>query len=676
MAISTARQRLLTLRRQIHAANGAYYQGLPTGHTDAEFDALLAELEEIETAHPEWITPDSPTQRVGSDLAGHGFVSARHTIPMLSLGNTYSEAELIDFDGRLTRLLDAPVNGYVCELKIDGVALSLHYRDGELTRALTRGDSTHGDDVTVNVRTITAIPPWLADAPKELEVRGEAYMGLAAFARMNERRVAEGEEPLANPRNATAGTLKTLDPREVARRPLAFLAYEAFVDTTADTPHHQTLARLARLGFPVEPHHQRCADIDAVLAYCRRWHQERRRLDYLTDGVVVKADDPAQRAAAGFTAKSPRWAIAFKFPPDRATTTVERIEVQVGRTGRLTPVAHLTPVALAGTTVSRATLHNQDEIDRKGIREGDRVEIEKAGEIIPQVVAVLDPERPDRGPCFAMPTACPVCDGEVVRDPDGVAHRCINIHCPAQREAVILHFASRRAMDIDGLGPALVAQLLDAGLIHDYADIFSLTGHREAIAALERMGERSTDNLLAAIEQAKERPFARLLYGLGIRFVGEKTAYLLATAFPSLDAVANADEETLLAIPEVGPVIAESVRRFFANPVNRALLRRLREAGVRTEAGPDEKQEEVTDRPFAGLTFVLTGTLSRPRGEVADWIHACGGRITSAVSRKTDYVVCGDKPGSKRDKANKLGVPLLSEAQLVALAGMEGEGTA
>jgi len=665
MAISRERQRLLTLRQQIHAANAAYYQGLATGFTDAEFDALVEELEQLEAAHPEWITPDSPTQRVGSDLGGSGFVSARHTIPMLSLGNTYSEEELHAFDDRLVRRLDGPVKGYVCELKIDGVALSLHYHGGELSRALTRGDGSHGDDVTVNVRTVAAIPPWLADVPDELEVRGEVYMGLTAFARMNERRTADGEEPLANPRNATAGTLKTLDPREVARRPLAFFAYEAFLDGAADTPHHQTLARLARWGFPVEPNHQRCADMDAVIAYCRRWHHERRALDYLTDGVVVKVDDPSQRAAAGFTAKSPRWAIAFKFPPDRATTTVERIEVQVGRTGKLTPVAHLAPVALAGTTVSRATLHNQDEIDRKGVREGDRVEIEKAGEIIPQVVTVLDPERPNRGPRFALPTACPACGGEVVREPDGVAHRCINIHCPAQVEAVILHFASRRAMDIEGLGPALVTQLLDADLIHDYADLFSLDAHREAIAALERMGERSADNLLAAIEHAKQRPFARLLFGLGIRFVGEKTAYLLAAHLPSLDAVAGADEETLLAIPEVGPVIAESVRRFFAAPANQPLLWRLREAGVRVDAAPEER---ATEQRLAGLTFVLTGALSRPRDEVAVWIRAHGGRTTTSVSSKTDYVVCGDAPGSKRDRAVALGVPLLSEAQLFALA--------
>lgn len=670
MAISTKRQRLLTLRQQIHAANAAYYRGEPTGYTDAEFDALLAELEEIEAAHPAWITPDSPTQRVGSDLTGHGFASVRHAIPMLSLGNTYSEGELTDFDGRLTRLLGEPVHGYVCELKIDGVALSLHYRNGELSRALTRGDGTHGDDVTINVRTISAIPPWIDEAPAALEVRGEVYMGLTAFARLNERRVAEGEEPLANPRNATAGTLKTLDPREVARRPLALFAYEAFIDGATDTPHHQTLTRLAAWGFPVEPHHQRCADIEAVIAYCRRWQDERRRLDHLTDGVVVKVDNPVQRAAAGFIAKSPRWAIAFKFPPDRAATTVERIEVQVGRTGKLTPVAHLTPVALAGTTVSRATLHNQDEIDRKGVREGDRVEIEKAGEIIPQVVAVLDPERPGRGPRFSIPTACPACGGEVVRDPDGVAHRCINIHCPAQREAVILHFASRRAMDIEGLGPALVEQLIDAGLLHDYADIFSLADHREAIAALERMGERSTDNLLAAIEQAKQRPFTRLLFALGIRFVGEKTAYLLAAALPSIDAVAGADEVTLLAIPEVGPVIAESVRRFFADPVNQALLCRLREAGVRLESDREEREEEeIADQPLTGLTFVLTGTLSRPRGEVADWIHARGGRTATSVSRKTDYLVCGDAPGAKRSRAEALGVPLINEAELLVLGG-------
>jgi len=669
MAISAERQRLLTLRQQIHAANAAYYQGLATGYTDAEFDALLVELEQLEAAHPDWISPDSPTRGVGSDLTGRGFVAARHTLPMLSLGNTYSEEELRAFDRRLVRLLGGAVHGYVCELKIDGVALSLHYRNGELRQAITRGDGREGDDVTLNVRTIAAIPPWIAAAPAELEVRGEVYLPLAAFARMNQRRSAEGEEPLANPRNATAGTLKTLDPREVARRPLAFFAYEALDAGAAGATHHQTLARLAAYGFPVESHHARCADLDACIAYCRRWHDERRALDYLTDGVVVKVDDPHQRAAAGTTAKSPRWAIAFKFPPDRAVTKVERIEVQVGRTGKLTPVAHLTPVELAGTTVSRATLHNQDEIDRKGVRVGDRVEIEKAGEIIPQVVAVLDPDRPDRGKRFVIPSHCPACDGAVARDPDGVAHRCVNIHCPAQREAVILHFASRRAMDIAGLGPALVEQLLGAGLIHDYADLFTLAAQRAAVAALERMGERSTDNLLAAIEQAKQRPFARLLYALGIRFVGEKTAYLLAAALPSLDALASADETTLLAIPEVGPVIAESIRRFFADPANQALLDRLCQAGVRAEASA--AAEVAVAQTLANLTFVLTGTLSRPRDEVACWIRARGGRTTAAVSKKTDYVVCGDAPGSKRDRAIALGVPLLSEAQLTALATPE-----
>ncbi|RMF84459.1 MAG: NAD-dependent DNA ligase LigA [Nitrospirae bacterium] len=665
MGISRERKRLLELRRRLHEANRLYYQGLPTGYTDAEFDAMLEELAAIEARHPEWVTPDSPTQRVGSDLA-EGFVSVPHRIPMLSLGNTYSEAELREFDARLARVLGEPVAGYVAELKIDGVALALHYRDGELVRAVTRGDGSRGDDVTVNVRTIPAIPPWVERPPAELEVRGEVYMPLSGFARLNERRAAEGEEPLANPRNATAGTLKTLDPREVARRPLAFFAYEAFVDGNADEPHHRTLERLAAWGFPVEPNHARCRDIEAALAYCRHWQAARHDLDYLTDGVVVKVDDPEQRRRAGATAKSPRWAIAYKFPPDRAVTTLERIEVQVGRTGKLTPVAHLKPVVLAGTTVSRASLHNQDEIDRKDVREGDRVEIEKAGEIIPQVVAVLDRDRPGRGPRFRMPKRCPACGGPVVRDPEAADHRCINIHCPAQVEAVILHFASRRAMDIEGLGPALVQQLLEKGLIRDYADLFRLAERREEVAALERMGEKSTENLLAAIERAKERPFARLLYALGIRFVGEKTAYLVAQALPSMEAVAQASVEELQAIPEVGPVVAESIHRFFRDPHNRDLLERLRAAGVRMEQAGEEA---AAAQPLAGLTFVITGALSRPRAEVEAWIRERGGRTTSSVSRKTDYVVCGESPGSKRDKALALGVPLLSEAQLRALAG-------
>jgi DNA ligase (NAD+) len=664
MAISAEKQRLLTLRRNIHAANAAYYQGLSTPYTDREFDELLAELQRLEERHPEWITPDSPTQMVGSDLAPQGFATARHTIPMLSLGNTYSEAEVREFDARLTRLLGQPCSGYVCELKIDGVALALRYTDGELHQAITRGDGQRGDDVTSNVRTIAAIPQWFPDAPANLEVRGELYMPLSGFHALNAARTREGEEPLANPRNATAGTLKTLDLAEVARRPLAFFSYEAHIGQEPPQPHHRYLQRLKEWGFPVEVHYQTCPDADAAISYCGEWRTKRRRLDYQTDGVVVKVDDPAEREAAGFTAKSPRWAIAYKFPADRAITTLERIEVQVGRTGKLTPVGHLHPVLLAGTTVSRVSLHNQDEIDRKDIRVGDRVEIEKGGDIIPKVLSVVDGDRWPRGAPFHLPETCPECHGPVLRDPDGAVDRCVNIHCPAQVEGAILHFGSRRALDIEGLGPAIVTQLLEGGLIHTYADLFDLTC--EQLAGLERMGEKSAANLVAAIRAASERPFERALYALGIRFVGEKTAQVLAVHFGSLAALRHASQEDLEAVPEIGPVVAQSVHRFFRDERNRQVLARLERAGLQFEA-----RTTATPQTLQGLTFVLTGTLSRPRSAVEEWIVARGGRTASTVSRKTSYVVAGENPGSKRDKALRLKIPLIGEEDLYRLAGGE-----
>ena len=661
MAISAEKQRLLTLRRNIHAANAAYYQGLSTPYTDREFDELVAELQRLEERHPEWITPDSPTQIVGSDLAPRGFATVPHTIPMLSLGNTYSEAEVRDFDARLARVLGRRTGGYVCELKIDGVALALRYIDGELHRAVTRGDGQRGDDVTSNVRTIPAIPQWFSDAPAEIEVRGELYMPLRGFHSLNAARVDEGEEPLANPRNATAGTLKTLDLAEVARRPLAFFAYEMYVDREPPRPHHLCLNRLKEWGFPVEAHYRACTDIDAAIAYCAEWRTARRALDYQTDGVVVKVDDPAEREIAGFTAKSPRWAIAYKFPADRAVTTVERIEVQVGRTGKLTPVGHLRPVLLAGTTVSRVSLHNQDEIDRKDIRAGDQVEIEKGGDIIPKVLSVVDRDRRQRGAPFHLPTRCPECNGPVLRDPEGAADRCVNIHCPAQVEGSILHFGSRRALDIEGLGPAIVTQLLEGGLIHTYADLFDLTS--EQLAGLDRMGEKSAANLVRAIHSATERPFERVLYALGIRFVGEKTAEVLARHFGSLAALGQASQEDLAAAPEIGPVVAESVHRFLHDERNREVLARLGHAGLKVVV-----QTTAVPQPLQGLTFVLTGTLSRPRTAVEEWIVARGGRTASTVSRKTNYVLAGENPGSKLDKALRLKVPVIGEEDLYRLA--------
>jgi len=661
MAISAEKQRILTLRREIHSANAAYYHGHPTPYTDREFDALVAELQRLEERHPEWVTADSPTQIVGSDLAPQRFATVAHTIPMLSLGNTYSEAEVREFDARLTRVLGRSTTGYVCELKIDGVALALRYTDGELSQAITRGDGQRGDEVTSNVRTIHTIPQWLVEAPAELEIRGEVYIPLHGFADLNAARLRDGEEPLANPRNATAGTLKTLDLAEVARRPLAFFAYEVHAAGEPLRPHHQNLARLQGWDFPVEPHHRVCSDIEAALTYCEEWRTARHALDYQTDGVVVKVDDPAEREDAGTTAKSPRWAIAYKFPPDRAVTTLEEIRVQVGRTGKLTPVARLTPVVLAGTTVTSASLHNQDELDRLDIRVGDRVEIEKGGDIIPKVVAVLDRDRPGRGTPFHLPPTCPACSQPVLRDPDGAADRCVNIRCPAQVEGAILHFGSRRALDIDGLGPSIVSQLLERGLVHDYADLFTLKP--EQLAGLERMGERSADNLARAIRAATERPFARVLYALGIRFVGEKTAQVLAGHFGSLAALQAATVEDVQAVAEIGPVVAESVHRFLHDASHVVLLERLQAAGLQFEA----RGAASTVQPLLGLTFVLTGTLSCPRAQVEEWITARGGRTASAVSRKTSYLVIGENPGSKRDKAARLKVPILTEQALYRL---------
>ena len=662
MAISPEKQRLLDLRREIHAANAAYYQGRATGYTDQEFDALLAELQRLEERHPEWVTPDSPTQIVGSDLVPEGFTPVAHNIPMLSLGNTYSPDEVREFDARLSRLLGHPTAGYVCELKIDGVALALRYADGELHQAITRGDGERGDEVTRNVRTIPSIPQWLPDSPAKLEIRGELYMPLSGFAAMNAARQEVGEEPLANPRNATAGTLKTLDLAEVTRRPLAFFAYEVHVAGGSPVSHHENLAHLAAWGFPVEPHYRPCRDVAAALAYCEEWRTARRDLDYQTDGVVVKVDDPAEREDAGTTAKSPRWAIAYKFPADRAVTTVEAIKIQVGRTGKLTPVARFTPVFLAGTIVTSASLHNQDELIRLDINVGDKVEIEKGGDIIPKVVSVLDRHQRDPGAHYYLPATCPECGGPVLRDPDGAADRCVNILCPAQVEGAILHFGSRRALDIDGLGPAIVAQLLERGLIHDYSDLFFITP--EQLAGLERMGEKSADNLVRAIHAATDRPFARVLYALGIRFVGEKTAQALADHFGSLVALRDATVEELQEAAEIGPVVAESLYRFLHDPSHMPLIQRLQAAGLQFTAA----RATSTPQPLLGLTFVLTGTLSRPRTEVEEWITARGGRAASSVSRKTNYVVAGENPGSKRDKAARLEVPILTEEALYRLA--------
>lgn len=629
--------------------------------TDAEYDGLMRQLQALEEQHPELITPDSPTQRVGGKPR-EGFVKVRHSSPMLSLDNALNEAELREFDRRVRDLLGGVEYEYVAELKMDGLSMAAHYRDGHFEQAITRGDGQIGEDVTENARTIRSLPLRThTEVPPLCEVRGETIMNRRSFERLNAERMAQELPPFANPRNAAAGALRALEPSVTASRQLDFQPYFFLVNGAPHFGSHwESLDFLAKAGFKVNPHRKKCADLAELLSFVQEWEGKRNSLPYEIDGVVAKVDSIAQQQALGWTAKAPRWAIAVKFPARQEQTVIENIEVQVGRTGALTPVAHLKGVVVSGVTVTRATLHNEDEVERLGVQIGDTVLIERSGDVIPKVVRVLK-EGEHRKP-FQMPTHCPVCGGEIVREAGEAASRCINTNCPARLKESVLHFASRHVMDIDGMGEALVEQLVSSGLVKNIADIYQL--RMGQLLELDRMGKKSAEKILANIETSRGKPLERLLNGLGISFVGERTAQILARTFGSLDTIANADMETLQEAEEVGPKVAHSIHEFFREPRNRELVERLREAGLQFTQEIQRKQLG----PLAGKTFVLTGTLpTLTRDEAKLRIEAAGGKVAGSVSKKTSYVVAGDDAGSKLDKAKSLGLAVIGEPELLEL---------
>jgi DNA ligase (NAD+) len=670
MPAASPTERVQALRAEIRRHEELYYVQNAPEISDAEFDGLLRELADLETSHPELADPNSPTQRVGG-RAAEGFEKVRHAEPMLSLENAYSEEELREFHARLCRALDLPEDsalGYVAELKIDGLSLALTYRDGALVRGVTRGDGTTGEDVTPNARVIRSIPLTLRHAPPAaIEVRGEVFLPRAEFDRMNDEREAAGEPGFVNPRNAASGALRMLDPNAVARRGLRAFTYQVVVPegtSTVAPTHAATLEALATWGAPVEPHWKRCEGLAHVIAFCEEWRDRRLALPFDTDGVVVKLDDLTLRAKAGATAKFPRWAVAFKFPTEQAKTRLIKIDVNVGRTGAVTPYAVLEPVFVAGTTVQKATLHNEQEVARRDIREGDIVIVEKGGEIIPKVIGpVVDDDHAAR-PIWQMPSNCPSCGSALIRPEDEVVWRCENVSCPARLLRGLQHFASRRAMNIEGLGEAVVEQLVTSGLVRDYADLYRLDVG--PVADLERMGKKSAANLIAEIDRSRHSDLWRLLHGIGIRHVGEGGAKALANALRSLDAIRRADVGKLEAVPDVGGVVARSIRTFFDEPRNGDLVDRLAAAGVRMEeTGP---AGAGALGPLAGQTFVVTGTLQTMTREAAiEAIERLGGKVGSSVSRKTSALVVGADAGSKLEKARALGIRELDEAQFTAL---------
>jgi DNA ligase (NAD+) len=659
------------LREKIRHHEYRYYVLDDPELSDADFDKLMNELKRLEAEHPELVTPDSPTQRVGGKPR-EGFVKARHSSPMLSLDNAYSEEELRDWERRVHELTGRTDLEYMCELKLDGMSLALVYSDGRLARGITRGDGNIGEDVTSNVRTVRSIPLSIpydklkkAGIPADFEVRGEMLMPLAAFRKLNEERERQGLATFANPRNFTAGTVRQLEPSITAQRRMDFFAYMLLKDgRTYFDRQSKTMDALELTGFKVNPNRKLAKNLAEVWKFIGSWESKRESLPYEIDGIVIKVDRTAWQRELGFTGKAPRWAIAYKYAAHGGVTQIEDIVPQVGRTGKLTPVAWLKPVPIGGTTVSRATLHNMDEIERLGVKIGDWVEVERGGDVIPKVVKVVEDKDHPRGrKHFEMPEHCPVCGGNVVRTPGEVDHRCVNANCPAKLQGTILHFASRHVMNIDGLGEALVNQLTERSLVKNVADLYKLT--KDDLLKLERMGEKSADNVLAEIEASKKLPLERVIYGLGIRFVGERTAQLLAEHFGSLDAIMNASAEDLEEVSEVGPRIAESIVEFFGDEHNRKLVGDLRKAGL-TFTG--QKKEKGTK--LAGKTFVLTGTLERhTRDEAKKMIEDAGGRVSGSVSKKTDYVVAGSDAGSKLDKARELGVSVIGEEELEGLLG-------
>jgi DNA ligase (NAD+) len=660
-----------SLREEIRHHEYRYYVLDDPEISDAEFDRLMNALKKLEAEHPDHITPDSPTQRVGGKPR-EGFVKVPHSIPMLSLDNAYGEEELRSWERRVHELAGRKDIEYVCELKLDGMSLALRYEAGRLVRGITRGDGSTGEDVTSNVRTVRSVPLSVsseklkkAGIPADFEARGEMLMPIASFKRMNDEREKQGLSLFANPRNATAGTVRQLEPSITAQRRLDYFAYMLISGgRNLFDQHWQALNALENAGFKVNPRRALATNFDELWNFIAEWEKKRETLPYEIDGVVIKVNSTALHRQLGFTGKAPRWAIAYKYAARAGITQIEGIHVQVGRTGKLTPVAELKPVPIGGTTVSRATLHNMDEIERLGVKIGDWVEVERGGDVIPKVTRVLDDKEHPRGRnSFQMPERCPVCGGHVVRAEGEADHRCVNQKCPAKLRETILHFASRGVMNIDGMGDALVTQLTENGMVKDVADIYKLS--KDKLLSLERMGDKSAENVLGEIKNSKKLPLERVIYGLGIRFVGERTAQFLAEHFGNMEDLVKAGEEELQQVEEVGPRIAKSIVEFFAEPKNRELVDELRAAGLTLKG---KKKERGTK--LAGKTFVLTGTLANySRDEAKKMIEDAGGKVTGSVSKKTDYVVAGTDAGSKLDTAKELGVKVIDEKEMEELLG-------
>ena len=660
-------KKIESLRDKIRHHESLYYVLDQPEISDAEFDKLMQQLKDLEGEHPELITPDSPTQRVGGKPR-EGFVKVAHSSPMLSLDNTYNEEELRDWERRVHELSGRSDVDYVCELKLDGMSLALIYEDGKLVRGITRGDGSVGEDVTLNVRTVRSIPLLIpaeklrkAGIPADFEVRGELLMPTASFKQINEERERDGLPTFANPRNFTAGTVRQLDSNITAQRRLDYFPYMLLRNgRTYFDRHWKTLGSLDAAGFKVNQNRKLVSSMDEVWDFIQHWEAKRDSLPYEIDGIVVKVDRTALQDELGFTGKAPRWAIAYKYAARGGVTQLKSVRWQVGRTGKLTPVAELVPVSIGGTTVRNATLHNMDEIQRLGVKIGDWVRVERGGDVIPKVVEV-DEDHPRGKDDIDVPEKCPVCGTKVMRSEGEVDYRCVNANCPAKLQGTILHFASRGVMNIDGMGDALVTQLTGRGLVKNVADIYQLT--KPDLLSLERMGDKSAQNILDEIEDSKKLPLDRVIYGLGIRFVGERTAQFLAEHFGSMEALEQASVEELQNVDEVGPRIAESIAEFFSIPANRKLVERLREAKL-TLTG--KKKQRGTK--LAGKTFVLTGTLPRfTRDEAKKMIEDAGGKVTGSVSKKTDYVVAGSDAGSKLDKARELGVAVIDEKQMEEL---------
>ncbi len=669
-APASVKKEIEQLREKLRHHEYRYYVLDDPEISDAAYDKLMERLKALEAAHPELVTTDSPTVRVGG-TPREGFQTVRHARAMLSLDNAFSYDALRDFDRRVREGSGKEKIEYIAEHKFDGLSISLQYAGGKLVRGVTRGDGTTGEDVTPNVKTIRSIPLQVdtgvlkkAKLPPDFEVRGEVLMTRKAFEELNRQQELSGGKIFVNARNSAAGAVRVLDPSITAARRLDFFAYYLFVDGKVPFPKHaDSLLALKQLRFRASDDWKLCSGIDAVIAYCEDWDAKREKLPYEIDGVVIKVNSTAIQNELGFTSKAPRWAIAYKYPARQETTVVNDIIVQVGRTGALTPVAVLEPVQVGGVTVSRSTLHNMDEVERLGLQIGDTVLIERAGEVIPHILKVVK-EGKNRKP-FRMPKHCPECGSTIHKSEDEVAYRCVNAACPAKRKESLLHYASRHAMNIDGLGDKIVDQLVDKGLVKDVADLYSLK--EDQVAALDRMAEKSALNLLEEIGGSKKNSLARLIYALGMRFVGERTGQLLAEHFSSLEELAAAKEEDLEAVPEVGPKVAAAIVEFFSEPANRQLIKRLHKAGV----NPTAEKREVKSQKLAGKSFVFTGGLAnRSREEAGELVQQHGGKVSGSVSKKTDYVVVGTDPGSKYDKAKELGVPVLIESEFEKLIGL------